>query len=1004
MAEERLFGNSIDQAVVDEIKKREKLLSKGDASNTNILPDDPQNLKSLRYATQRGAWVRMISSVDVKDNPDTNTFSSEVSKNFILTGGEITSAGTKREGISFEADRNTTASYRKTATLGVRSEAGITAFSIKHKGTYGSIREAEISFNVWSKEDLNRAQDIYLRPGVHMIVEWGHTLDSEVKPTNIPEASKYFTATSREAVQNLINAHKKANLSYEGFIGLVTNFSWSFREDGGYDCSVNIISTGAVMEALTIIQGAGSVSSAELSLMGIEEEDGEKESQTAYKKSLMHTFILGVKRDPFIFDGQRAQGGPNFRKKTLPASTSNYTVRDEVKRFSKAVEDILTNNNISLYGFSTTANTPTYFRYITIRDLLKFLNASEFFLKAPNGETPAKFFIEPDNQTFSTYPRFKTFPEHFSLDIKTCFLPRPPSISFRVGNIEETTFLQDLSLGSNLKDIFLSAAHLGQVDNIQSILVELDFLLETFDGALSSEEDNIYKLNVFSFMQNLLRGINNALGNITDLDLHFDESLQQYIIVDREALVNKEDLKKVAALSFTGLSNTVQKVSIQTKITPQLSSQIAISAQGTNSIKEGNNNSNLPLIQWNEGIQDRFTEKSGSLTTPLPTPPQPTYLVERLPSNLDTPPPIFSSPTTPSYVDRFLKPWSTAFKELTVGTYKGWWIFRSNSTEYRADLFSKLRRFGISYFREKYFNSIGGQTNQDKTSDPGLIPIELSITLDGIGGLKIGQVFKLDSVDKFLPDVYKDYGFILTAIDSAIENSKWTTTLRALTFKIPTTSPAASGGAGGSTVAAVATNSINTYIQSVPWSAAFISFVVRPIVPTFPSSGLHTTYAQNLRTNTPLGWEVLNPLTTRPIPGDIVVRNASTTKPAPLAFGNPTWTGASHGDVITEVTSTGITYIGGNLSDKVAKGTIAGTLLPTSANAALPYFVILRPPIASRAAIVAKANAEFDKWSRNGWKETTPAAYSTIYSYYVAVNLHKLTYNNGKRLTPLPPP
>lgn len=1018
MAEERLFGNSIDQKVVDEIKRREKLLSKGDATNSNILPDDPQNLRSLRYTTQRGAWVRMISSVDVKDNPDTATFSPETSKRFILTGGEITSDGLKREGISFD-QFDPSKSYRKTATLGVRPEAGITSFSIQHKGTYGSLREAEITFNVWSKEDLNRAQDIYLRPGVHMIVEWGHTIDSNGNLVALPDTSKYFQSSTRTAVQQLINAHRRDNLSYEGFIGLVTNFSWSFREDGGYDCSVKVISAGAVMEALTLIQGKGSVTSGELDLMGVKEEDGKSQSQTEYKKSLMHSFILGVKRDPNIFPGFGLSGKLSFvdLSASPPETTTTFSKSGQVsvvtnlQRLTKAVENLLKINNISLYGFSTSSSSdPTYFRYITIRDLLKFLNASEFFPKAPNGERSANFFIEPDNQTFSTYPKFKTFPEHFSLDIKTCFLPRPPSISFGVGNGQETEFLQEISLQEPLKNVFLSAAYLGQVDNIQSILVELDFLLETFDAALSSEEDNIYKLNVFSFMQNLLRGINNALGNITDLDLHFDESLQQYIIVDREAVGNREDLKKVAELSFTGLSNTVQKVSIQTKITPQLSSQIAISAQGTNSIREGNSNSNLPLIQWNQAIQDRFVEKSNSLTAPLPNLPiflqastlsQPDNLVERSPSGLQTSPPILSSPTTPSYVDRFLKPWSTAFKELVVGTYKGWWILRSNSTQYRADLFSKLRRFGIGYFREKYFNSIGGEANQDKTSDPGLIPIELSITLDGIGGLKIGQVFKLDQIDKFLPDAYKDYGFIITGIDSSIESSKWSTTLRALTFKIPTTSPAAPGGA---TEQAPATSAVNTYIQNVPWSAGFISFIVKPAAPTFPSSGQHTVYAQNLRTNTPPGWEVLDPLTTRPIAGDIVVRNASKQRPVLLAFGTNVWAGASHGDIITEVNSTGITYIGGNLSDKVAKGTIIGQFLPTSANVDFPYFAILRPPASSRTSIVARANAEFNKWSRNGWKETTPAAYSTIYDYYVAGNIHRLPRNNGINLTPLPPP
>jgi len=1053
MAEERLFGNSIDKAVVDEIKKREKLLSKTDDKGGNLLPEDPNTIKALRYTTQRGAWVRLISSVnEVGEAEVRDAFFPEVTrtaktsdntkaKNFILTGGEITSDGTKKGGINFDTF-DTTKSYRKTATVGVRPEAGITAFSIKHKGTYGSIREAEISFNVWSKEDLDRAQTLYLRPGVHMMVEWGHTIDSEGNTVKLPNENIYFAATSRQQVQDVINAHREANLSYEGFIGLVTNFSWSFREDGGYDCSVRIISTGAVMESLTTIQGAGHLTRAESEDCKGESDEGKIEDS---KKSLMHDFILGVKRKEDIFlPGNKTQGGPQFDRKT---GTS--------QRFSQAVQKILNDNNISLYGFYATEGKNVYFRYITIRDLLKFLNASEFIPKDETGETFTKFLIEPDNVTSSGYSKFKTFSEHFSLDIKTCFLPKPPTTTSSVQR--EKDAIGKIRLSDEVQKSFNNAIFKNQPDNIQSILVELDFLLATFDSAFSSEEDNIYKINVFSFMQNLLRGINNALGNITDLDLHQIDG--NYVIVDREAVTTAEAVAKVAELSFTGISNTVQKVSIQTKITPQLTSQIAISAQGTKSISSGDNNSNLAMIQWNAGIEDRFNPKSNAPADPPPTLSNcgggstggTTTSRERLASaqnelklindriqrlgpnrarlkdreerqrtvsfwenqiqreeeearqraqfNLQNP-----------FVEDFLEPWADAFESLTTSSIKGWFSFLG-STEYKEELFSRLRRFGIAYFREKYFKSIGGEKNRDKTSDPGLIPIELSITLDGIGGLKIGQVFKLDRVEKFLPEAYKDYGFIITAIDSTIENNKWNTTIKALTFKIPTQSTATSTGSGRSrstsTSTAASTSSVNRYITEVPWSAGFISFVVEGVVPSFPSNGAHTGYAQSLRTRptAPVPWQLLDPATTKPIPGDIILRNRG----GFIKFNSPVWIGVSHGDIVVSATNDAITFVGGNLSDTTVKGAVKrnrqpvrGGLLPTTGTDF--YFVILRPPSGAAAGIVSRANAEYSKWSAGGWTETTPAAYSTIYRYYEAGGIHTLRAFGGVPLTPLPPP
>ena len=65
----------------------------------------------------------------------------------------------------------------------------------------------------------------------------------------------------------------------------------------------------------------------------------------------------------------------------------------------------------------------------------------------------------------------------------------------------------------------------------------------------------------------------------------------------------------------------------------------------------------------------------------------------------------------------------------------------------------------------------------------GLIPIELSFKTDGIGGLKIGQSFKL-STRRLLPDRYNNerFAFIITGLEHNIENQRWYTNVTAQTF------------------------------------------------------------------------------------------------------------------------------------------------------------------------------------------------------------------------------
>ena len=55
-----------------------------------------------------------------------------------------------------------------------------------------------------------------------------------------------------EASEAMRNKRKKYTYHYDGIAGVVKNFSWSLRNDGGYDCSTYIVTAGDVAESLKI--------------------------------------------------------------------------------------------------------------------------------------------------------------------------------------------------------------------------------------------------------------------------------------------------------------------------------------------------------------------------------------------------------------------------------------------------------------------------------------------------------------------------------------------------------------------------------------------------------------------------------------------------------------------------------------------------------------------------------------------------------------------------------
>ena len=59
-------------------------------------------------------------------------------------------------------------------------------------------------------------------------------------------------AADRDWETEVIKLKNQTNGNYDGFVGFVTNFDYSIREDGGFDCSTELISMGEVIDSLKV--------------------------------------------------------------------------------------------------------------------------------------------------------------------------------------------------------------------------------------------------------------------------------------------------------------------------------------------------------------------------------------------------------------------------------------------------------------------------------------------------------------------------------------------------------------------------------------------------------------------------------------------------------------------------------------------------------------------------------------------------------------------------------
>lgn len=259
--------------------------------------------QEILYLANKTSWVRLISSVDIvlpvtsntNNVVDINTFvnrlgiegsgtytstatstyasSDSLAKNWILQAGTslLNNNGTGDSTLTLRQGIGPNGAYGLGGTqeLGYRPMPGLNSVTIETTGRLGSLRQATVNFKVWNMNQLNTIEALYFRLGYSMLLEWGHTqyfANQDTKSVIVPGGvfvpkdtygigDPFNSNLRKEDIQREIAIKReKTSGNYDGMLGIVTNFTWSFNQDGGYDCTLKLVGLGSIMDSLRINQ------------------------------------------------------------------------------------------------------------------------------------------------------------------------------------------------------------------------------------------------------------------------------------------------------------------------------------------------------------------------------------------------------------------------------------------------------------------------------------------------------------------------------------------------------------------------------------------------------------------------------------------------------------------------------------------------------------------------------------------------------------------------------
>jgi hypothetical protein len=820
-----LLGESFSDFVGEQIRVRQEVLGK--YSN--------QNPSDLQYYTSKTAWLQLTSGVNITPekakslNLPESYAKNKLASDFILKGGtekgKIVISNNidnfnedltleKRGGIlsnynnAFLSD--TAYGLASTKDFGLSPMPGLLGAEIKSLNR-GSLKEASVKIKCFNKFQFDIIDTLFLKLKYPVLLEWGHSLYLDKNKTiqkNIYTIANTFLGNnpnkptpSQDDIYSEIDKNRENfEGNYDGILAYVKNFNWSLNTDGSYDITLSLISIGEIVESIKF--SLRDTTSPEIG-------EGKK------NRNSLESF--------FLFWEKKITEELGFWEKYF--YEKNYV--SKLKITSEDFKEFFKKQTISLRLDPSQSPPNEYVRldfnqigtegegnvgtnhYFTLGFLLRFIESYLLYYDDKKKKPIFNIFTDYDeNYCF-------TFDQHTSIDPRICLIPINPtrkvyrfklyklsdkgekiyvnaegnkvdyggkaytssqsnilsqaqSKNLNIEIVEDNQFTEEATLTN--KDIkklneYVNGFRKPSYKNIgylMHIRVNFDYVRKIFDNSYQGEEFSLY-----DFLTSLMKGIQKALGNVNDFEVICDPEINTFKIIDNTYIpgvkdfipdIKKDPYKINVNTLKDNFGSFVKEVSISSEITKELATELTIAATSNsqNSNQTGVNGSRFSHL--NAGCENRILILSDNFSNKE----------DDLGNDEDT-----GSPTRDPeeiFGENLIK-FNKFIDDLFVRVNGG---------------IGRLKEDEISNYAElanQYFNYLLGKEESSPKgasyNGRGFIPINLSLTMDGLSGIRIYEKFTINQ--EYLPQNYQNtLDFLVKGISHNIDNNGWEIKLETL--------------------------------------------------------------------------------------------------------------------------------------------------------------------------------------------------------------------------------
>ena len=508
-------------------------------------------------------------------------------------------------------------------TFGIVPPPGITDISIQCKNR-GSIREATVNLIAQNKFQFELIEMLYLRLGYSMMLEWGwdkyqnsnNEKIASVENTIIEDYWFNWREKSFLTVLDTIEDYRsKYDGNYDGFLGKVVNFDWTFNPDGTYDIMIKLITVGDVIESLTV-----NLPQAITSLSDIQDE---KDAASAIVVSIGDDapLISGATTSTLAYDLFKdvVSEGAEVRFEGYCTNdegekvfTGYFGLYQSLRKEAATAFALQPEKMPILDGVfnDSDVNTDRFNYFLTFGELLK--KVQTFCIPSINEDKVLGIDISED-QLCSIYPY------QVSLDPKVALVRPCFTEDFSMNNSDEfknkdTGIISYWNWMSSVKPFGVLNDGGAIYGRTMNIFLNYDFVTSTLVDTTKNGE-----IKLFTFLKKICDGINSAMGGLMKLEPVLSKD-RIITIIDQNPILgiqNSENYKnrftndpvqfELFGYNPSGsaqTSNFVRDFNFNTTIGPNIASMITIGATAEG-IKSRNYDG-TGFANWNKGLVDRY--------------------------------------------------------------------------------------------------------------------------------------------------------------------------------------------------------------------------------------------------------------------------------------------------------------------------------------------------------------------------------------------------------------